>query len=213
MWLGISIDGDEIISREDLIKIKKHISCDDNVSWYFIKFMDYRYWEPFEDYKMCLINKNKIRFLFSVHACPQVYARDNGWYWLWLNWISISHYPEYKEYREKYIQQILEGINENPWCLRFYRFLWYNYYKHWESDKAISSFAYIIDNLGSRFPVETLNSLMILSTIYQERWDHIRSFYYIQIALDYYWKVSTDFEIKINHRLFDDLKTGNMNYC
>lgn len=200
-WVLI-LDWDETISREDLIKIKNHTPIAD-ASGYFIKWTDNRYEVPFEDYKLCLINKNKIRFLFSVHACPQVYARDNEWYALWMHGVTLQHYPEFKNYRSNYIVQILEGITENPGCLRFYRFLWYTYFKHERYDDALKALEFVTAHIGNRFPVETLNTIMILATIYQQKWDTIQSYYYIQMWLDYYQKVHEDFEVKVNFRVAD----------
>lgn len=200
-WVLV-LDGDEIISRNDIIKIKNHVPTA-GTSWYFIKWLDNRYGTPFEDYKMCLINKNKIRFLFSVHACPQVYARDNGWYALWMNGITIQHHPEFKNYRSNYIDQIVEGIAENPGCLRFHRFLWYTYFKHKRFDEAINELLFVTQNVGNRFPVETLNSMMILATLYQQNWDAIQAFYYIQMWINYYQEVQKDFEVRVNFRIAD----------
>lgn len=203
-WILI-LDGDENISREDIIKIKSlEFTCwDQHIFGYFIKRIDHRYESIFEDYKMCLINKNHVRFLFSVHACPQVYIRDNEGTWLWMNGITLHHYPEPRNYREKYIQQLENGIKENPWCLRFYWFLWYYYYKHNKIAKAIEDFEYIIKNTNVRYPVEILNATMILACIEQDQWDTIKSFCYISLWLDYYEKVKDDFEVKVNFRLKD----------
>jgi len=197
------LDWDECLSREDIKKIKNFESdcLSKDVFWYFFKWLDHRYGDVFEDYKMCLINKNHVRFLFSVHACPQVYIRDNNWIWLWMNWITLHHHPESKEYRSKYIQQLENWITENPWCLRFYRFLWYFYYKNGKMPEAINRFEFIVQNTNMRYPVEILNAMMMLASIYQCLWDDIKSFCYISLWLEYYEKVKHDFEVKINFRL------------
>ena len=201
-WILI-LDWDEYISREDIKKIKDMESdCfNHSVSGYFIKRLDHRYKEVFEDYKMCLINKNYVRFLFSVHACPQVYIRDNGWTWLWMNGVTLHHYPEVREYKLKYIEQLENWIKENPGCLRFYRFLWYYYFKHDKIPEAISKFKFVIQQSNYRYPVEILNSIMILSYISYLSWDTIKTFCYISLWLEYYETIKEDFEIKINFRL------------
>lgn len=199
------LDGDENISRDDIIKIKSlEFDCGNkNVFGYFIRWIDHRYEKVFEDYKMCLINKNHVRFLFSVHACPQVYIRDNEWIWLRMNGVSLHHYPEVRNYREKYIQQLENGIKENPWCLRFYWFMWYYYFKHNKIDEAREKFEFIIKNANMRYPVEILNATMVLACIEQNHWETVKSFCYISLWLDYYERVKNDFEIKINFRLKD----------
>lgn len=203
-WVLI-LDWDEIISREDVIKIKQfEPKC--FASWYFVRWLDHRYDEPFEDYKMCIINKEKTRFLLSVHACPQAYIRDNNGIWLRMNWITLHHYPEKKNYRDKYINQIKDGILENPWCIRFYRFLWYTYYLRWQIKDALHYLYFVVDNIWLRFPVETLNSIMILSCIHQDNGDSINSFYFVALWLEYYDKVKHDFEVKVNFRLLDRFK-------
>ncbi len=197
------LDWDEQISREDLLKIKSMEPdyFQKDVSWYFIKRKDYRYDKPFDDYKMCLINKNHVRFLFNVHACPQVYVRDNNGIWLRLNGITLHHHTEPRAYKLKYIEQLENGIKENPGCLRFYRFLWYYYFKNNKLPKAIEKFEFIIKNRNHRFPVEILNAIMLISSIYQWLWDHIRAFNYISLWQKYYQEVKDDFEVKINFRM------------
>jgi hypothetical protein len=194
------LDWDENISREDIKKIKKMENMD-WVSWYFIKWIDHRYKEPFEDYKMCLINKNYVRFLFSVHACPQIYIRDNWWKWDRLNWIELHHYPENKKYRSKYIEQLENWIKENPWCLRFYRFIGYFYFKNNDIKKSLKYLEYVVKYRNVRFPVEILNSIMILACINQSIWNSIKTYHYVSLWLEYYEEVKNDFEVKVNFRL------------
>lgn len=196
------LDGDEFITREDIFKIKYHLNnAINNYQWYFIKRTDYRYWNSFEDYKMSLINKNYVRYLFSVHACPQVYIRDNGGKWWRINWIQISHYPIYKEYRKNYVLQLMNWINENPWCYRFYRFLWYHYFKQKNYEKSKENLKYIVLKNSTRFPVETLNAYMILSSIYQLEWHNSLAFEIISRGIRFYELVKDDFEVIINFRL------------
>jgi len=197
------LDWDEFITREDIVKIKKlDLSTRPDVQWCFIKRIDCRYSEPFEDYKMCLINKNYVRFLFNVHACPQVYIRDNWLVGIRLNGITLYHYPEHKVYRKKYTLQLQNGILENPWCLRFYRFLWYYYFKNWYIKKAKQNLEFVVNNINKRFPVESLNACMVLSSIYQKEWNNMSSYLCITNWLDFINQVKNDFELKINFRLY-----------
>ncbi|HMT26769.1 MAG TPA: glycosyltransferase [Candidatus Absconditabacterales bacterium] len=199
------LDGDEHISREDIIAIKK-INPSEKVDGYFVKWIDYRYKEPFEDYKMCLIRKNAVRFLFSVHACPQVYIRDNNKNGLWLNGISLSHYPEIKPHRQKYITQLENGIKENPGCMRFYWFLGYHYFKNQLREEAKKYLIEVINHKNTRFPVETLNSFMILASILQNEGANLASYQLIFEGLEFYRIVKNDFEVKINFRLYSRFK-------
>lgn len=194
------LDWDEAISRQDILKIKS-FDVKEEVSWFFIKWLDHRHEEVFEDYKMCLINKNKVRFLFSVHACPQVYIRDNDWKGLRMNGVTLHHFPEKKYYRDVYITQIEDGIKENPWCLRFYWFLWYTLFKNKKYQEAREKLYFLTKNIWFRFPVETLNAIMVLASIHQELKDSISAYHYISLWLDYYDQVKDDFEVKINFRL------------
>lgn len=202
-WILI-LDWDEKISRTDILAIKK-LEPHHNTQWYFIKWVDHRYGESevFDDYKMCLINKNYVRFLFSVHACPQVYVRDNGWSAYRLNWIELHHYPTFKEYRENYIKQLENGILENPGCMRFYWFLWYFYFKKQNFWLAKEYFHIVISNNSRRFPVETLNTYMVMAVINQIEGNSLYVYELISRALDFYEIVKNDFEVKINFRLYD----------
>ena len=198
------LDWDESISRDDIKKIKQMDEPDPaaKVFWYFMKWQDYRYKQPFEDYKMSLINKNHVRFLFSVHACPQVYIRDSHGTWLRLNGITLHHYPIFKEYRKDYIKQLELWIEENPWCLRFYWFLGYYYFKNNHIDESIKHFEFMIKHINNRFPVEMLNAIMVLVFIYNSLWDTIKAFHYVALGIEYYETVKDDFEVRINFRLW-----------
>jgi len=198
-WILV-LDGDETITADDIQKIKNFTPSDE--TWgYFIKRLDYRYENEFEDYKMCLLKKNSVRFLFSVHACPQVYLRDNWGTAERLNWITLYHYPEHKTYRENYLEQLNNWVSENPWCLRFYRFMGYHHFKNWNKSEALECLKIIISNQNIRFPVETLNAYMISATISQLNSDNLLSFQLISHALNFYKLVESDFEVKINFRL------------
>lgn len=200
-WVCI-LDADEFIDYNDIQKIKE-IECNKSVWWFFIKRLDHRYKTDFEDYKMAIINKNMTKFLFNVHACPQVYLRDSWYVWKWINWVVLHHYPKARVYREKYIEQLENWIRENPSCMRFYRFLWYTYYKNDNFDKAKEYLQTVIETQSKRFPVETMNTYMILSEIAQIEEENIKWFNYIQDWLDFYDSVKDDFEIKINFRLYN----------
>lgn len=202
-WILI-LDWDEKISRTDILSIK-NMDPHWKTHWYFIKWVDHRYGESeiFNDYKMCLINKNYVRFLFSVHACPQVYVRDNGGSAYRLNWIEIHHYPTFKKYRENYIKQLEYGISENPACMRFYWFLWYFYFKKQKFWLAKYNLHVVVSNNSKRFPVETLNAYMIMATINQIEGNYLYVYELISRALDFYEIVKNDFEVKINFRLYN----------
>ena len=200
-WICI-LDADEFIYCEDVEKIKE-IDVEDNVWWFFMKRLDHRYKIDFEDYKMAMINKEKTKFLFNVHACPQVYLRDSWYIWKRLNWIVLHHYPKPRVYREKYAEQLKNWIIENPSCMRFYRFLWYTYFKNDKLDEAKQYLETVITTKSKRFPVETMNTYMVLSEIAQREGEYIKGFDYIQEWLDFYKSVADDFEIKINFRLYN----------
>ncbi len=152
---------------------------------------------------MCLVNKNHVRFLFSVHACPQVYVRDNEWNAYRLNWIELHHHPIFKEYRENYTKQLENGIVENPAYMRFYWFLWYHYFKSKNFTLAKNNFHIVTSNNSKRFPVETLNTYMIMATISQIEGNYLHTYELISRGLDFYENVKNDFEVKINFRLYN----------
>ncbi len=205
-WVCI-LDADEFIDCDDVERIKR-INVDDNVWWFFVKRLDHRYEADFEDYKMAVINKEKTKFLFNVHACPQVYLRDSGYIWKRLNWVVLHHYPKPRIYREMYIEQLKNWIFENPSCMRFYRFLWYTYFKNGKFNEAKEYLETVVMTKSKRFPVETMNTYMVLSEIAQGEGEYIKGFDYIQEWLDFYESVSNDFEININFRLYDRFKSA-----
>lgn len=200
-WVCI-LDADEFIEWHDIERIKK-IDIDENMWWFFMKRLDHRYKTDFEDYKMVIINREKTKFLFNVHACPQVSLRDSWYIWKRLNSVVLHHYPKPRVYREMYIEQLKNGISENPSCMRFYRFLWYTYYKNDKINEAKQLLEVVISIKSKRFPVETMNTYMVLSEIAQSEGEFIKGFNYIQDWLDFYESVSDDFEVKINFRLYD----------
>ncbi len=199
--LILILDADEFISREDVLKIRK-INLKTGIYWYFLKFLDYRYWEPFEDYKLSLLKK-WVFFDWYVHANPQQFLRKYWYKAEYLHLVELKHFPNFFLKKTKlYIEQMLYDIKQKWWNNRIFWFLWYSYFKIWEIDKAINILSKVINNDDINFPVEKLNSYLVVTYIYYKHKNNIeKALELIREAKSYFYEKKDDFEVKINFRL------------
>lgn len=196
------LDADEFISLENINKIKSSINKKNNTDWYFIKFLDYRYREPFEDYKLCLFKKN-IFFEWYVHANPQSFFRKQNFKAIFLKNIEIHHRTNSfsQEKIERYISQLQYWIKKEKNNTRYLWFLWYSFYKFNKINNAKKYLELSLNTFSDFYPVETINAWMILSYIYHSEENISKSLDTINLTINFYEKVKNDFEVKINFRM------------
>jgi glycosyltransferase involved in cell wall biosynthesis len=206
-WI-LSLDADEVISREELIIFLNHPQ-DSSISGYFCRWDNYdQEGNSFEDYKLFFFRKGMLK-RGLIHDNVQLDIRDKQLHATWFNSIVVKHYPEAKKTAHKrslYLQRLLCAIQKEPYWYRSYWFLGYTYYQLGNIDKALHYLSIISDTHSHFFPVECLNSKMVIAEIYAQLQleDQLRKT--LQDALNFHDQVADDFEVKINFRMHNWLE-------
>lgn len=201
-WVLV-LDADEYIDKKDIEKIKQDLKNNtSNTGGYFIKILDHRHWTPFEDYKLCLL-KRDFWFEWYVHANPQVFFRKNNLEAKFLPDITIHHHPiSFSELKiDKYIEQIIFGISQDNLNTRYLWFLWYSLFKrnHISEAKKYLENAFSLKSLD--YPVETLNTWMILSSIFLKEGNFELAKNVNMETILFFKSAKNDFEVKVNYRI------------
>jgi len=206
-WV-FTLDADERISRNDL---KKLINISEPMDEFglFFKWVDHRYEIPFEDYKLFVLNnRKKIRFKGRIHMVPQSHIRELGGTAMWISDIAVHHFPEKRkrEHRDHYNELLRTGIMLEPKWYRYRWFLGYSEFMNENMDQALEHFSVICSANTEEFPVETLNSYMVVVEILTRLGKGNSALDKLEQMKKYYAKVETDFEVRINHRIPDWIK-------
>lgn len=201
-WI-LSIDADERMTPEAVQVVRQAIA---NKDWsgYFGKWVNHLEGEQdFEDYKLFLFNKGFTK-RGLVHENIQVDMRDKGHAAAWLPDFEVHHYPEAQKHEGKthlYRQRLECALAKEPEWLRYYWFLGYMDYQAGNWDEANRHFDKVISAAPERFPVECLNSFMVRTEIAARVGDLAKVRTLLADALDFYHRMSGDFEVAINFRL------------
>ncbi len=217
-WI-LTLDADEIVSRSELLTFLQS-SPDSSISGYFCRWDNYdQEGNSFEDYKLFFFRKGMQKRGF-VHDNVQLDIREKGLQAVWFNSVIVKHYPEankktYK--RSSYLQRLLCAIQKEPSWYRSYWFLGYTYYQQGNIEKALHYLSIISDTHSHFFPVECLNSKMVMAEIYAQLQLKDQVHHILQDALDFYHQIADDFEVQINFRMhnwlvsaFHHCQAGNL---
>lgn len=205
-WVLV-MDADETLTKEGIQNMKKILETSrQDIDGFFIKFLDYRFWDPFEDYKLCLLRKNRF-FEWYVHANPQSFFRKNNLHAEYIHEIVIEHYPTTfsKEKIDLYINQMLFWLEKERNNSRYLWFLWYSFYKNKNLTEAKFFLEQSLNLLSKEYPVETLNAWLVLSVILLKEANYKIARKMVNNTLAFYEKEKNDFEVKINFRLKETL--------
>lgn len=157
----------------------------------------------FDDYKLFLFKKN-FRSRGLIHENAQLDIRGNNGSAVWLDQFWVRHLPDplrLTEKRDLYMQRLQCAIALEPEWLRYYWFMGYMHFLAHDFDLAEKNLKKCGFLESSIFPVERLNSLMVLSDIYAQtnRPKDLEEVLYF--AKQLWISVRDDFEVKINIKL------------
>lgn len=210
-WI-MTLDADEVAHTETCHAIL-NLRDDPKVHGYFGVWINKRKGVAFDDYKLFLFrNSSNISFLGNVHSVPQTSIRLNAQYATRLNGLIFHHEQvEGKLHRSCYSDQMIQGILESPKWFRYHWFLGYTYLQKGDLGNAITFLEQAAYSRSTFFPVEVINSIIVLCSIYKK----IGSKNYMEMLSlfdAFYPVVSGDFEVVINNyntwRHMADRKTG-----
>ncbi len=201
-WI-LSLDADERLDPRSL-KHFHSISHDTDTKGYFGSWINHiNDAPPFEDYKLFLFKKGfKKRGL--IHENVQIDIRERGYKAEWLEGFQVEHYPETKKLPAKtelYKKRLQCAIKNEPYWVRYHWFLGYMYFQENRWDDAIKHLTYALQSDANLMPVECLNSIMVLTSIYAKQGLQKETIDTLKIGITLHDKLRYDFEVAINTRI------------
>jgi len=173
----------------------------------------------FDDYKLFLF-KNNFRARGLIHDNVQIDIREKNGRAVWLDHFWVRHLPDpsgMKEKRDLYMRRLQCAIAMEPEWLRYYWFLGYMNFLTDDLDVAERHLQKCGLSDSHIFPVERLNSLMVLAEIYARRNERTALNQILRFALERWNEAQQDFEVRVNPGLkawfetsVDSLHSGNL---
>ena len=201
-WI-LSLDADERIGRDALERFLRMRHPESTMGYFgtWVNHVDGA--QPFEDYKLFLFRKGA-RKRGLIHENVQVDIRSRNQRAAWLDGLSVQHYPERSKHATKtafYRQRLECALRNEPDWYRYYWFLGYMDYcaRHW--DEALAHLDKAASSNSPLFPVECLNSCMVMAEIYAQLGQQRELAHTLDQALAFYRELRGDFEVQINRRL------------
>nr|VFJ72317.1 MAG: Glycosyl transferase family 2 [Candidatus Kentron sp. FM]VFJ72647.1 MAG: Glycosyl transferase family 2 [Candidatus Kentron sp. FM]VFK19776.1 MAG: Glycosyl transferase family 2 [Candidatus Kentron sp. FM] len=200
-WL-LSLDADERIAPQKLERFS-HACHERNVSGYFGPWINHIGDQSFEDYKLFLFRKG-FHMRGIIHENVQLDIRLRGGQADWLDYLQVSHYPEQRKDPERIAlrrRRSEVAIQAEPAWYRYHWFLGLLKLAEGNRENARMAFSVAAQANSTLFPVECLNSRMMLAELLARQGvvDGVRR--ELDAALAFHERVADDFEVKINFRL------------
>ena len=157
----------------------------------------------FPDYKLFLF-RNGLQPIGLIHDNVQMDIRRRGLSAEWHEDLNVHHYPDPLRTTDKdtrYRQRLRCAIALNP---EFYRYHWFQGYMDFRAGNdaaAIESLTRVAHSNSTDFPVECLNSHMVLADIYSRQGQADAVERILSLTNSFYERVAHDFEVRINFRV------------
>lgn len=201
-WI-MNLDADERISRQDLEKLLGQ-SDDPNTAGYFLQWNTYKEDRSvIEDYKLSVFRKGIVK-CGLIHGNMQYCIRELGLKAGWLDGVALHHYPEGRKDAFKsrfYLDRLYCALEAEPDWYRYYWFLGYTFFRRGDFGKAETYLKVAANCHSEEFPVECLNSKMVLAEIHARLDRKAELQRLLEEALAFHAQVANDFEVRINFRM------------
>ena len=200
-WILV-LDADEILDKDFLHELRKIYDLNDK-DGYFMPWYTYDSDGKLiiKDYKLAFFkNSRKIYYKDSIHENPTISVRLMKGNCEWLNSI-IHHYTrrgKLIQKRKEYLKRLILETKKHSKNIRAFWFLGHHYYNINENEKSVKALLKAANSKSKLYPVEILNSNMLLSQIYIERKHYNKSIKRLNKASSMLKQYKNDFEIKIN---------------
>lgn len=199
-WV-LMLDADERIDRQTLERLRARPD-DPAVAGYF------GWWRnvtpsgaPLDDYKLFLF-RNHLRTVGLVHDVVQIDIRQRNLHADWLEGLEVRHEPNRRRIplkQKRYRQRLHCAIAQQPDFYRYHWFLGYMEFLAGNLSRAVALLTAVLRARSSLFPMETLNSAVVLAEIHA-RGNAIAALDEVLArAGDFHRRVAGDFEVRINH--------------
>jgi glycosyltransferase involved in cell wall biosynthesis len=201
-WI-LCLDADESMDREVLMRIAA-MSEEPGVSGYFGRWLNQLEGsEPFDDYKLFLF-RHGFHKRGLVHDNVQIDIREKGGRARWLDWLTVLHRPSPKRVAWKkvfYRQRLRCAIRREPDWFRYNWFLGYSLFQDGEVAEAEPYLRIAAESRSLKFPVECLNSAMVLTELLASQGRVAEAGRILDDARSFFESVRSDFEVVVNFRM------------
>ncbi len=200
-WI-LSLDADERIARRDLEEL---IAMPDNaaLAGYFFPWHTFRGDHVVEDYKLCLY-RHGLRSTGCAHENVQVDLRSRALDAAWIGERLVRHLPDPAKDAWKlafYTARMNCAIARDPQWFRYHWFLGYTLYQQNLVGQAMPWLQAAAAAESARFPVECLNSAMLLAGLLAAQGEPAEASRIVARARDFHARVQHDCEVRINFRM------------
>jgi glycosyltransferase involved in cell wall biosynthesis len=200
-WV-LSLDADECIQREVLEELIRGKPPED--AGFFCRWTNWLYdGTCFEDYK-CSIFRKGIEKQGLIHDNVQIDLRLKSLSATWQSQLVIDHFPEWEKSprkRQSYLRRLACATRQEPRWYRYHWFAGYALFREGQFSQASDYLAVAANSHSHVFPVECLNSKMVLADLYARRSRRDLVLSTLDSALTFYGEVAHDFEVQVNFRL------------
>lgn len=197
------LDADERISRECL-QLVRSMADHGQAAGYFGRWINRLADEPsFEDYKLFIFRKD-LRPIGLVHDVVQLDIRARHLQANWLDDLQVTHFPDPDQRStkvESYRQRLVCAIRKQPEFLRYHWFLGYMEFREGSFAEATDLLSVAAASCSEIYPVECLNSAMVLAEIQARVGDGAAVKKTLSRARAFHQQVTDDFEVQINFRM------------
>lgn len=201
-WI-LTIDADERVRPEALTRFLSMPHAP-QVAGYFGRWTNHLEGQtPFEDYKLFLF-RHGFRKRGLVHENIQIDIRERGLQARWLDDLEVDHFPETVKLPDKarlYRWRLETAMQTNADWHRYHWFLGYMDFQQGDYESAIRHLNVAATSTSPLFPVERLNSCMVLAEIHARRRERDALGALLADMQRYLSEVKDDFEVAINFRL------------
>ena len=200
-WI-LCLDADERIARKELLALRNEIQST-NTQGFLTPWVTYVGDAEIVDYKLSFFRKG-FQKLGLVHDSVQPSFRMQGATAEWYETLTIYHYPTLKTMpskHQRYRRRLACALCKDPDWLRYHWFLGYRAFHDENFSLAEQHLRHCFDNRNDFFPVESLNSAMVLIDYYSKSNRFSNAIAVLEEAVDYYSLVKSDFEVAVNFRL------------
>ncbi len=202
-WI-LCLEADERIARDEL---QTFIAADGDAQGYLTPWRSHlksgQQTAVIEDCKLSLFKKGYER-QGLVHDSMQASFRQEGASAEWYPNLTIERFQKFdsQSLREHqcYGHRLRLAIEKHPHSVGNYWYLGYRQFQLAEHRLALENLHHCLLSQSRLFPVEVLNSAMILLHIYSLARDFIECAYVLAQAASFYQTVQHDFEVKIKYR-------------
>ncbi len=198
-WI-LSLDADERISRQDLMRLIA--APEPEAEGLFLRWVTDLGGDFVDDYKLAIFRRGASS-RGRVHENMQPSFRALGWQALWQEGAVLAHAPDLANLPAKrafYRRRLVCALAHEPQCTRYHWFLGYGRYCAGDLAGARDALGIAAASCSREFPVECLNASLVLLEVLARLGDGDALRAALTAALEFYAQVAEDFDVVVNFR-------------